>query len=291
MPSLASGNPGDPPPAPVVVADWPADWREKLAGDDKGFLNQLKRYNSPLDVGQWLRTTAQKIAAGELKPAASGPPKDATPEQLTAWRKEQNLPVEAGAYVSGLKLKDGVVPGEADKPLLEAVGNMALGRGYTQDQVNDFVGVYYDLQDSLLKQRKEFDGDFAVQSTVALQQELGNDFKPTMNALRTLWVEQGTPEVQNTILTARTADGRVIGDIPDVVKFLGKIGRELNPAAAILPSGHAANLQSIANRKTEIEGMMYVNGKQNPAYYGNEAIQQEYRDLISAEERMKTRAA
>jgi hypothetical protein len=234
-------------------------------------------------VGQDRRRRAQ---AGECR-AAEGC------ERRAARRLAQGAEPagRCGGYVNGLKLKDGVVPGEADKPLLEAVGTLALERGMPQETVNDFVGLFYDMQQSLHQQRTELDGEHHRESQSALAQELGADFKPTMNVLKTLWTEHGTPEVQETILTARTADGRVIGDMPEVVKFLAKLGRELNPAAAILPQGGGHDIKAVTTRKAEIEGMMYLNGKQNPAYWNDAKVQEEYRGLIDAEQKMTTRAA
>ena len=40
---------GEAPPAtePVTEGDWPADWRQKYAGDDPKILKRLERYGSP----------------------------------------------------------------------------------------------------------------------------------------------------------------------------------------------------------------------------------------------------
>lgn len=255
------------------------------------FLGQLKRYASPLDVGQWLRTTQLKLSAGELK-AVSKPPENATPEQMTAWRKEQGLPEAAGDYIKNLKLADGVVPGEADKPLLEAVAAMAHKGNYSQEAVNDFVGLYYSLQDGLVAQRQEADDNFRMEAQQTLVQQMGADFKPNMQAMKTFWSEQPAG-IADMILGARTPDGRVVGNIPEIASWVASLSRELNPAAAILPAGVPANAQSIAARITEIEGLMYKDSP-TPGVYGpgyTAAVQQEYRELIDAQQKMQARAA
>lgn len=274
--------------AAKTPADWPADWREKMAGDDKGFLNVLKRYGTPLDAANWIRTTQLKISAGELK-AKSEPPKDGKPEEIAAWRKEQGLPEKPEDYVSNLKLADGIVPGEADKPLLEVVAKLAHGKNYSQDVVNDFVGVYYEIEAGLKEQRLEHDQTNLAQARQQLEQTMGADFAPNMNALKVFWADR-PPEVQATILQARAPDGRVVGDIPEVVSFLAQISRELNPAAAILPAGSGSDLKALSTRKTEIEKMMYTpEGKQNPDYWRNDKVRSEYRDIITAEEQLAKR--
>lgn len=288
-PSLASGTPTAPVATPTTPADWPSDWREKLAGEDKAFLNQLKRYASPNDVGKWLRTTQLKISAGELKEIKEAP-KDATPEQLAAWRKEQGLPEQSTGYVKDLKLPDGMVLGEADKPLIESFAARALDKGVPQETFNALVGWWYETQDQLMAQRQEAEQDHRISAEQSLIQKWGADFKPNMQALKVFWTDQPS-EVQATILGARTADGRVIGDIPEVTEFFANLSRELNPAATLLPVGITDAPKAISARKAEIEDMMYVDGKPNPGYFGNEQVQKEYRDLIDAEQRFQSRAA
>ena len=48
-------------------ADWPADWRQKLAGEDKKTLERLGRMASPADLFKSYRALEQKVSAGELK--------------------------------------------------------------------------------------------------------------------------------------------------------------------------------------------------------------------------------
>src|SRR3546814_8159770 len=59
------------------------------------------------------RALEQKLSSGEFKKAI-GP--DATPEQIAEWRKEQGIPEKPEDY--DLKFDNGLVIGEADKPLV-----------------------------------------------------------------------------------------------------------------------------------------------------------------------------
>src|SRR5688572_23894721 len=101
----------------IAPADWPADWRQKLAGEDKKTLERLGRMASPADLLKSYRALEQKISAGELK---KGLPENATPEQVAEWRREQGLPEKPEGYLENLSLPDGVVLGEADKPMAAA---------------------------------------------------------------------------------------------------------------------------------------------------------------------------
>lgn len=293
---IAAGGDNPPTPAPSPApAPTPKDftvpdnWREQIAGEDKGFLNALKRHADFKSAMNWLRATSAKISAGELKAPVQPPAADATPEQVAAWRKEQGLPEKAADYIAGLKLSDGVIPGEADKPLLEAVAEMAHKSNYSQQTVNDFVGLYYGLQDQLAGKRQEADQDQRIAAEQQLIQEMGADFKPNMRALSSFWSEAPKGMV-DLLLSARTPDGRVVGNMPEVTSFFAGLARELNPAATILPPGTDGTPASIESRMREIEGQMYIDGKPNPAYF-NTPLQAEYRSLIEAQERGKARAA
>ncbi len=85
---LAGGGSAADPEKPVA-ATWPEDWRKQMAGGDEAYLKQLERFDSPAAVGKSLREAQLKISQGGAKPAL---PKDATPEQLAAFRKEAGSP-------------------------------------------------------------------------------------------------------------------------------------------------------------------------------------------------------
>lgn len=285
-PSLASGIPGEPPKPIATPADWPADWREKAAGEDKGFLSVLKRYTDPVAALNWTRTQQLKLSAGELRPVLKA---DASPEELAEFRKANGVPDKPDGYVEKLKVGDGIVVGEADKPLLKSFAETALARNIPQESFDAMVGWWFEQQNAATAERASSDRQFEMESTQALMQQMGADFKPNMAALKSFW--GGQPEgVADLVLGARTPDGRVLGNVPEIASWIAGISRELNPAATLLPAGTTNTTQGIASRKAEIEGQMYIEGKPNPAYF-NGPMEKEYRDLIAAEQRMKTRAA
>lgn len=282
--ALASGATDTTKAAVVGAADFPADWREKIAGKDDGFLNVLKRYDSPKSALEWARQQHLKVNAGELKPALKA---DATPEEIATYRKSHGLPEAPDGYIKDLKLPDGVVMGEADQPLLKSFAETALANNMSQAQFNAQVEWWNKTNDALEQQRSQADQDVRDTADQALRDQMGTDYKANMNALKTFW--QDSPKgMDELLLTARTKDGRILGNVPEVVSFLANLSRELNPAAAILPTGSGTGPKAIADRKTEIEKMMYINGKPNPAY--NSERRKEYRDLIDAELALEKRS-
>lgn len=285
-PSLAAGGPGEPSKPIATPADWPADWREKAAGEDKAFLGVLKRYTDPVAALGWTRTQQLKLSAGELRPTLKA---DASPEEVAEFRKAHGVPEKSDGYVDKLKVGDGIVIGEADKPLLKSFAETALAKNIPQESFDHMVNWYFDQQTKALAERSSADHDQRIAGEQALIQSMGNDFKPNMRALSSFW--EGQPkELENLVLGARTPDGRVIGNLPEVTAWLAGIARELNPTATLLPAGQAGTPQNVDARLREIEGQMWADGKPNPAYYGG-PMEKEYRDLLDAQERMKARAA
>ena len=92
--SLAQGG-GEERPDPTPTAKWPDDWREQLAAGDEGLLKQLKRYASPANYAKAGFEAQQRLRAGQAKEPL---PENPTPEQITAWRKDNGIPEAPDGY-------------------------------------------------------------------------------------------------------------------------------------------------------------------------------------------------
>jgi hypothetical protein len=112
---------------------FPDTWRQDLAGGDKTFLKTLDRFDSPAALAKAYRELATKLSAGELR-AVKAPGDNATPEQVATWRTAHGLPENAEAYVSGVKLADGMLAGEANRPLLASFAEAALAGNWSGEQ-------------------------------------------------------------------------------------------------------------------------------------------------------------
>lgn len=275
-PTIA-GDPKDP-AGKVIHADFPQDWRQKFAGENKAALKTLDRFNSPVEVYQAYEALRQKVSAGELKTANPFPEKG-TPEQQAAWRTEQGIPDKPEGYEP--KLPDGMVLGEADKPIVSSFQQFAHGKNWTPGQFNDALGWYYAEQDKQLAAMAEQDETHRTTATDALRSEWGNDYRANINAISNLFSD-APKELFDRFLTARFADGRMVGDDLDTLKFLSRMGRERYPTATILPQGG----KTVNDRLTEIRDML----KNDPdKYWADTKIQQEHTQLNEAELRMKGR--
>ncbi|MGD9659607.1 MAG: hypothetical protein AB7U61_18530, partial [Methylocystis sp.] len=75
-------------------------------------MKRLERFNGPRDIVDSFLEADKKIRGGKIKTAF---PDNATPEQITAWRKENGIPETPDGY-DIKNLGDGYVVGEADMP-------------------------------------------------------------------------------------------------------------------------------------------------------------------------------
>jgi len=272
-------------------SDWPTDWRNKFAGDDAKALERLGRFQSPAEIFKSYRELEAKVSSGELRAPPKALAKDATPEQVSAWRKDQGLPDSAEAFVKGLALPNGVVPGEADKPLLEGFAAAALKNNWSTDQFNQAVSWYYEQQDAQHAQQIERDDAFKQTALIELGKDWGpQQFQANLNAMQNLLAL--FPEgVADNLLAGRMGDGSRVGDHPGVLRALVHLAKELNPAATVLPAGGDLSGKGIADRRAELQKMM---GDYRSDYWQgprSAALQQEFRDLVDAEEKLKARKA
>ena len=274
----------------VKPGDLPAgfDFRAYLANGDDATAKDLAKYTDPRAIYTSLRDLQTKISKGELKGAPQPLPANATDEQKTAWRQANGLPATEGDYVKGLQLPNGVVIGEADKPLVEGFAKALFEGGGTQSEMNRAVGWFYQTQDAAEAQRTEADGQFKVDSEVSLRTEWGPEYAGNINAFG-VFKSQLPENLQALLFTARTADGLVLGNHPEFIKIGAALGRELNPAATLIPQAAQQGAQGVSDRIKQIEGLMYKEGQPNREYWNDAKLQSEYRDLIDAQTKMTAR--
>jgi hypothetical protein len=265
-----------------------------MAGGDDKKLARLQRFNSPLDVWKSYTEIEGKISSGKLKAVPEPLAENATTEQVAAWRKEQGLPETAKSYVDGLQLPQGMIPGEADKPLLQAFAEDAFANGWDAQRYNQAIGWYYKFQDKLLGDRQKIDQDYHVESSRSLMAEWGNEFQPNLTRVQQFF-DANFPKEYDDIRAARLPDGRLVGDDPAYNKVFLELAKLINPAAAVLPNIPGATMTNVGDRIAEIE-QKHMRAPEGSdawrAYFKGEAgmrMQQEYRELISARETMRER--
>lgn len=273
-PTLASGGVPEKPQAP---ADFPDDWRVKLSAGDEKELKRLERFSSPTEVYKAYREIEKKISAG---PQKNELPKDATAEQVSAWRKDNGIPETPDGYDTSLK---DIVIGEDDKPLVSEFLKEMHSSNAKPEVVKSALSAYYKIVEQQNIKIQEADEDFKAESLGKLQSEWGADFRKNVNMVANLLAT--APEgLAARLESARTPEGHKVGDDPAMMKWFNQLAREVNPAAAVVPNAGSGAAVAMADEKKAIEAKMGTG-----AY--TKADRARYIELVEAEEKMKGRAA
>lgn len=206
---------------------WPEDWQKRIAGDDEKELKQVARYQSPADIWKKARSLEQRLSSGELKPTLQ---KDATQEEIAAWRKESGIPDKPESYDL-----TGVTIPEADKTFISDFLTRAHQSNMTPDQAKAAVSAYYDNQAKAIQARKEADETQRTAALDALNSEWGGTFRRNVNMVDGLLAK--FPEsVRDALKSARMPDGTAVFNSADVLKGFAALALELNPAGIVVPA-------------------------------------------------------
>lgn len=257
----------------------------RLAGGDKDFLKTLGRYSDEAAFGKAHRALHSKLSSGEFKRALDA---NATAEEITTWRKENGIPENADGYVTALALPDGVVVGEADKPIVSAFAEAAHASNVDPKAFNSLVAKYYEMQDRQAQERAEADAAFKQESEESLREVWqGAEFKKNTTAVQNMMA--GWPDgLAASILAARNPDGRLIGDDPAFIRQMAQLAVELNPLASLVPAGSGDATKSAEARLEEIRSIRRADPDK---YDADKKMQAEELQLIEATQKLKSRAA
>lgn len=281
--SLAQGGGEEREIAPA--AKWPDDWREQLAGGDEGFLKQLKRYASPANYAKAGYEAQQRIRSGAAKEPL---PENPTPEQLGAWRKENGIPEAPDGYK--IEPGDGLVFGEADKPMLEAFAKFAHERNWTPSQVNQGAAFVAQLGEQQRAAMDQQDKAFRGEAQDTLQQEWGREFRPNLQNLRNMVDRYGEPGIADALMGARGADGKLIGDNPAFLRLMSTLAREINPLGTVVPAGTQDGGKAAEAELAELRTKMGDRGSDYWQGPNAEKNQSRYRELLTALDKQRARA-
>lgn len=274
--TLLSGEAATP-ATPAAPPTWPADWRAQMLGEDKGAAKQIERYASPADVWKKVKELEKIVSSGAHK-TQSALPENATPEQMAEWRQAQGIPESPDGYKP--ELPNGMVLGEADKPLVDTFAAYVHGKNWSPKQFNEALGWYFEQQNALVAQKQADDRIHLSQSRQELQKEWGPEYNRNINVINNTF----DGDVLATIINARGPDGRLNGNNPAVVRFLLDRAIEINPLATLTPAG--VNGPDLDTEIQQIEKRMRDD---RAGYFKDARAQERYRDLLSAREQIQAR--
>lgn len=286
-----------------AAAPWGQDWRQTMAGGDAQELARLGRFAAPTDIYRSYRELENKLAGGLLKHTLR---KDASAEEVAAWRVDAGIPADAKGYWEHMKFDDGLVIGEEDKPMFEAFFKSAHAGNYTPAQAKEAVKFYYDLEGQRTADQEKKDLEIAKKTQDTLRQVWqGVDYRANMNAIDSLMVQLpavkladgSSVSAKDFMMQARMPDGTPIGSSPELLQGFAYLAKQLNPMATVVPAGTTNVGQAIDDELGKIKKLM---GNRNSEYFKGEKLTingqtdtkmaHRYRELLSAKQASAERA-
>jgi len=256
----------------VQKANESRDWRKEVAGDNADALKTLERFASPKALYESYDQFRTRMSKGELK-AVTAFPKDGSDEQKAQWRQENGIPIEPGKY--DIKLPDGVVIGENDKPILEGFMKYAHEQNLPTPAVNAAANWWFQERTQREQQARE-NFDKQKQDTAAqLGSEWGADYKPNLNRIQGL-LDATIPAEQDEL---KTLINNAIATNPHFARHYAAIALQMNPAGTLVPGDRGANELSVADGIKTIENVMKTDRSK---YDKDEGMQKKYREYLGA---------
>ena len=243
-------------------------------------VKRLGRFNSPADAAKALREQDKLISSGQLKRAL---PKDAKPEAVAEWRKENGIPEAADKYDLGVP--KGVELTEHDNTMLAGFAEKAFASNMTPEQVKAATGAYFEVREAIAESVAAANAAAKDETTEVLRAEWGSDYKTNVDGVSSL-LKSSPSSAVNGLLQARTPDGVQLLNNPEVMRWLAGHARELGyVGATVVPSGGDIG-KSIDDEIKAIEDTMIdANGVKQDAYWKNPKAQERYSQLLSARDR------
>lgn len=261
--------------APPPPSDWATKRTEYANGDEK-LLARLSRYSSEKDVVDAMIAAQNKISSGGLKAPL---PEDPTPEEISAWRAENGIPLKPEDY--GVKAPDG-----ADEAQLGEFLNTAHELNLKPEQVAKLVEWRAAVEQQAAEQRAELDAKAKNEGTETLREDWGSEYKLNINLITGLL--DGAPEgLKDQIMGGRLADGSMIGNSPAALRWLASIAREVNPTATVVPGSGVNAAQAI---QSELDNLSVMMGDNNSEYWKGpkaDAYQKRFRELTTVQSKIK----
>ncbi len=254
---------------------WPTDWREQmLAGLDPKVADQFKRFQSPADIAKSYLAAQQRIRSGEYKRAA--PPSD-NPEELKAWRTEQDIPDSPDGYEIGdaEAMKSMTEEEKADFNVLRE-GFLAanLPRGTAKLLAESAMKMAAQQQERMAAA----DATNSDTNQDALRAEWGAEYRQNIKMNGDFMVKHFGEEGMDQLITARMPNGMRLADMPQFNKFINEMARL--SGGDVLFDGDVSGGKSLDARLEEIRQVMRTDFNK----YQREGLAKEFEQLVAKKE-------
>lgn len=260
---------------------WPDDWRERMTDGDAKALKTARRFADPSALWKAYRELRERFDGGGL---VRLPTAGADDEDRQALHRALGVPERPEDYFELIDLPVGEVLGEADRPVAEDFARAVHSAGATPEVMSAAIDWYLTHQEAQLAAIDEADERDRAEGKRTIRATWGPAETRMINAIGALFANTpGGTDLEGgglyaRLMGGRTGDGRLIGNDPQVLAFLGALAQRVNPHVTVTGAGHE-RAGDIGARIREIEAMMQTN---DPAYWKDDAVQAEYRELIEA---------
>lgn len=253
------------------------DWRVRAAGEDEKLQKLANRYNSEGEMLKALNEAQTKIRSGLAKTL----PDEPTEEELKAYREENGIPEKVEDYK--LELEEGLVIGDADKPIVDVYLEAMHQANATPSQINAGVNAYFKQQEAQIVAQEEQDNTDMHSMKQELREEWGDDnYRANKNAVTAL-LNQIPESVRDAFMNARLGDGTAVLNNPSMVMYLADLSRKTNPTATVVPNVDDP-VSAINDELSEIQALIEKN---DPKYWKSEKMRKRYGELLAAKENIK----
>ena len=258
-----------------VTFEWPENWQQEIAGDDEKQLQHLSKYKTPADIWTKARALEQKLSSGEYKQNTPFPT-EGSDEDKAAWRKEQGLPDTATGYELVREI------GDDEKDTVNAFMEYAYERNMSPQNVNDMLDYFYTRKEQDDELAAEGDATAQQNTDDALRAEWGNDYRGNINRVDNL-IATAPAEVAEILLDARLPNGDKLRANPDAMRFLLDMATLMDPITTVTDSKGTGKLTAVQD---ELDSIREVMRTDRAKYNRDERMQQRYRELIAAEQKL-----
>lgn len=274
----------------MTPANWPENWPDVMAGGDPKAAAYYRRYHSPAAVGKALLAFRQKMDAGEIARAKpEGDPNDPAHQQaMNEWRAQAGVPEKPDGYLD--KVPDGIVFGEADKPMLDGFLKDMHAKDVPPAYVHESLRWYKANEERVINERAVSDRQHRATAEDEMRAEWGPDYRGHMQLVHTVVANEewgGSQDLATQLYSARLADGTPLGDHPAFLRWAASLGRDLGLHHTVVGAGGSP--QAGAARKAELDKLMSDSRSEYWQGPTSEKLKGEYRQILEAEEKVGKR--
>lgn len=222
-----------------------SDWRASI--EDEKLRKVADRYASPADAIKAINDFRNEASA-RIKPLGE----DATDEDKAKFRKALGVPDDVAGYE--VAAPEGYDWTDDDQAMFDLVAPIAHEYNMPKAALEGFVNAYLGQVTELTAAAEKQIADAQAEAEATLKTEWGPDFEAN-KVLASRFAKFGSEDFNkllNTPMSQLTAGGdRLLGDHPDVIRFLATMGRRVGEDGLQL-SGDPAETQSAQSRINEI---------------------------------------